>query len=215
MRFNITPSMSFTQLICISLIALIFTTQAEAANRLPVLRGIGGDFTAYSTLGRDLSMSELRGKPLLVFFGYTNCSDICPATLGHLSNLTYGDPNAVQVLFVTVDPEYDTPEHLKAYLEYFDERYIGISDKRARTDEIVALFQARYSQIGDRVLSTDYKKFKIKKAQTESGVEDQAYLYTHSATIYLLDKQGRTRATYFSGTPIVQMRADIDALNNE
>lgn len=202
-------------LIGLSMIALVVSAQAEADERLPVLRGIGGDFSAWSTLGRELSLKELRGQPLLVFFGYTNCADVCPATLGHLSNMTFGDPDAVQVLFITVDPEYDTPAHLKDYLAYFDERYIGISDKRQRIDEIVALFQARYNRLGDRVLSTDYKKFKIQKEQLDSARDDKAFLYSHSATIYLLDKQGRARATYFTGTPIAQMRADIESLNHE
>ncbi|MFT6914319.1 MAG: protein SCO1/2 [Motiliproteus sp.] len=211
--------MRVRQLLGAGLMALLFTLlatlQAAAAESLPVLRGIGGDFSAQSTLGRELSLKEFRGKPLLLFFGYTNCSDICPATLGHLSKLTQGNPDAVQVLFVSIDPKNDTAKHLKAYLAHFDEHYIGISDEIERIDAIVALFQARYSRVGDRELSTKYKKFKVPKKPLEPGAEDKAYLYTHSATIYLLDKKGRTRATYFNGTPISQMRTDIASLITE
>jgi len=194
------------------LVALLGGGVQPAWAALPVLRGIGGDFTAMSTLGREIGPADLRGQPLLLFFGYTNCSDICPVTLGHLASLTLDQAVKVRVLFVSVDPEYDSPAHLKAYLAHFDPNYIGISASRERTDQIVGLFQARYNQVGDRPLSTAYKKLKIKKLD---GDGSQAYLYSHSASIYLLDKRGRVRATYFSGTPIDEMQRDIETLNQE
>ncbi|WP_207060951.1 SCO family protein [Motiliproteus sp. SC1-56] len=191
---------------------LFWLASFEATAALPVLRGLGGDFSAMSTLGREVGPADFQGQPVLLFFGYTNCSDICPATLGHLAELTGDDEVAVQVLFVSVDPEYDTPAHLKAYLAHFDPGYIGISDRRERIDQIVALFQARYDRKGEQPLSTAYKKLKVKKTDGDGSL---AYLYSHSAGIYLLDKRSRVRATYFSGTPIAQMRDDIQALNDE
>lgn len=193
------------------LVILLWGMAVPVSASLPVLRGIGGEFTAMSTLGHEISLEDFRDRPLLIFFGYSNCSDICPATLGHLSSLTSDGKVEVQVLFVSIDPDYDTPTHLKAYLDHFDSDYIGISD-REQTDRIVGLFKARYKRVGDRPLSTAFKKLKVKKTD---GDGDSAFLYSHSASIYLLDKQGRVRATYFNGTPISQMKSDIQTLNNE
>lgn len=199
---------------CIAALTLLIAELCWAVDskNLPILRGIGGDFSAQSTLGREVQLSEFSGRPVLLVFGYTNCSDICPVTLGHLSVLTKDNPDLVHVLFVSIDSEYDTVDHLKAYLSHFDDQFIGITDRRESIDRIVQLYQARYSQVGDRPLSTGYKKFKVVKP--DAGAE-QAYLYTHSATIYLLDQQGRTRGTYFNGTPISQMLGDIESLHAE
>jgi protein SCO1/2 len=82
--------------------------QASRAETLPVHDGVGGEFSAQSSLGRVLSLSDFRRKVVLLFFGYTSCQDICPATLAHLKSLLQGiGPGSrdVQVLFVTVDPE--------------------------------------------------------------------------------------------------------------
>jgi protein SCO1/2 len=181
-----------------------------AEQPLPVHDGVGGEFSAQSSLGRELRLSEFRDKVVLLFFGYTSCQDVCPATLGHLKALLKGmgpDGERVQVLLVTVDPENDTPENLKKYLADFDPGFIGISGTREEIDRIAKLFLVKHDPSHGVKLTTKHNRHK-------SPVE-QSYLYSHSQQIYLLDKRGRTRGLFFVGSPHDQMREAIRALLNE
>jgi protein SCO1/2 len=183
---------------------------AAAGEPLPIHDGVGGEFAAQSSLGREVRLSEFRGKVVLLFFGYTSCPDVCPATASHLKALLkqLGPAAAgVQVLLVTVDPENDTPEHLREYLGHFDARFIGITGTREDTDRIAALFLAKYDRSHGVEVSTEYNR-------TKAPVE-HAYLYAHSQQIYLLDKAGRTRALFFNGSPLKEMQASVLALLGE
>ena len=193
------------------LASLLATLRMAAAGEpLPVHDGVGGEFAAQSSLGRELRLSELRGRVVLLFFGYTSCPDVCPATLAHLKALVKRlGPAAsdVQVLLVTVDPENDTPEHLREYLGQFDPGFIGITGTREDIDRIAALFLATYDRSHGVEISTKYNR-------TPTPVE-HAYLYAHSQQIYLLDKGGRTRALFFTGSPLDEMQAAVLALLGE
>lgn len=103
--------------------------------------------------GGSLTRADLRRKPFVVVFGYTNCADVCPTTLFNASNLLGGlgeDGDRLPVLFVTVDPERDTPETLKAYLESFDSRIIGLSGTREQIKAVEAAFEAPLKKGGDK-----------------------------------------------------------------
>jgi protein SCO1/2 len=103
--------------------------------------------------GGSFTRADLRRKPFVVVFGYTNCADVCPTTLFNASNLLGGlgeDGNRLPVLFVTVDPERDTPETLKAYLESFDSRIIGLSGTREQIKAVEAAFEAPLRKGGDK-----------------------------------------------------------------
>lgn len=200
----------------IFLISVVFTFlipglgQSSSETTLPIHDGVGGDFSAQSSLGRVVSLSEYRSKVVLISFGYTSCQDICPATMSHLKSLLKRLDRVaedVQVLFVTVDPENDTSEHLKEYLARFDSRFVGLTGKREETDRIAALFLLEYDRSHGMQLTTEYNRA---KTFTKS-----AYLYAHSQQIYLLDKAGRTRAFFFSGSPLDEMEGAVLALLNE
>ena len=184
--------------------------QPSDAKTLPIHDGVGGEFSAQSSLGRAVSLSEYRGKLVLVFFGYTSCQDICPATMAHLhallKRLDVAAEN-VQVLFVTVDPENDTPAHLKAYLARFDSRFVGLTGKREETDRIAELFMVKHDQSHGVQVTTEHNR---SKAFTK-----HAYLYAHSQQIYLLDKAGRTRALFFTGSPLDEMEGAVRTLLKE
>ena len=117
-------------LLCVA-IFFLFSNTSKADSELPVLRGVGGNFVSDSSLGYEVNLSDYKGNIVLLFFGYTNCPDVCPLTLGYLNSvftkLSIEQQQKVKVLFVTVNPEYDTPEHLKKYLETFNKAFIGIS----------------------------------------------------------------------------------------
>ena len=127
--------------------------------------------------GRRVSLETFRGQLVVLFFGYTHCPDVCPTTLSDMAQafrLMGPDQAAkVQVLFVSVDPERDTPEILKAYVPYFHARFLGLYG----TPEEVAKAAREFRVI--------YRKHK------ESGATD--YLVDHSAGSYVLDQEGRLR----------------------
>jgi protein SCO1/2 len=184
--------------------------QASDVEKLPIYDGVGGEFVAQSSLGREVHLSDYRGKVVLLFFGYTSCQDICPAILGHLRSLMKRlgpEADDVQVLLVTVDPENDTADHLEVYLARFDSRFVGLTGSREETDRIAKLFMARYDQSHGVQLSTEHNR-------TKTTVE-HSYLYSHSQQIYLLDKAGQTRALFFTGSPLEEMQGAVLALLGE
>jgi protein SCO1/2 len=185
----------------------IGAARAGGGGALPVHDGIGGDFSAPSSRGRVVSSSEFRGKVVLLFFGYTSCQDVCPATLAHLQALTKRlGPNAedVQVALVTIDPEVDTPDVLRDYLARFDDRFVGFTGTREDVDRIAAMFGVKHDRSHGTKVTLEHNRSKAYAAR--------GYLYAHSQQIYLIDKAGRTRAFFFTGSPLSEMEAAVLAL---
>ena len=136
----------------------------------------GHDFALKDPSGRLRTLADFRGKAVVVFFGYTQCPDVCPATLASLAQAMKklgADADRVQVLFVTVDPERDTPQILAQYAPAFDPRFLalyGDADQTARTA----------------------KEFKV-IYQKVPGPTPGSYTMDHSAGSYVFDPQGRLR----------------------
>jgi protein SCO1 len=138
---------------------------------------IGGPFTLVDHHGKTVSERDYRGKPTLVFFGFTHCPDVCPTTLFELSNrLTEMKAAADQlnVLFITVDPERDTPAQLALYLSSFDPRITGLS---GTSDQIAAALTAY--------------RVSAQKVPISSG----GYTMDHSAGVYMMDAEGKFLGT--------------------
>jgi protein SCO1/2 len=194
-------------LIVLGLLLLAADGYGMEPSRLPIHDGVGGDFVAQSSLGRDVRLSEFRGKAVLLFFGYTSCQDICPATLSHLEALIRRLGPAeddVQVLLVSIDPENDTPQHLAEYLARFDPRFIGLSADPDELARITGMFIVKNDRSHGMKVSMKHNRSK--------AFVDEAYLYSHSQQIYLLDKLGRTRGFYFAGSPLEEMEEAVTAL---
>jgi protein SCO1/2 len=184
--------------------------QIGSEKPLPIHDDVGGEFSAPSSLGRNVSLSEFRDKVVLLFFGYTSCQDVCPATLAHLQALVRDlgkASDSVQVLLVTVDPENDTADHLEQYLARFDTRFVGLTGTRKEVDRIANLFMVKHDRSHGIEVSNEYNRAKT--------FTDHSYLYSHSQQIYLLDKLGRTRALFFMGSPLEEMQQAVIALLNE
>jgi protein SCO1/2 len=132
---------------------------------------IGGAFTMTAQDGRTVTDRDFSGRPYLVFFGYTHCPDFCPTALFDISTIfkTMGPDKNIAALFVSVDPERDTPQLMKTYLESFDPRIIGLTGDKARTEAITKAF-----------------KVFVKKIPGENG----DYTVDHTAAVYLVDKTG-------------------------
>jgi protein SCO1/2 len=142
------------------------------------------DFTMPASTGAEMSLSDLNGKWTLLFFGYANCPDFCPLTLGEFNRVDtlLGDTaEDVQYLFISVDGERDTPAVLERYLQRFNPKFIGFSG------DDVTLAQ----------IQPDYGFFYERRTDTGSAT---AYLVDHSTRSYLIDPQGRLRMSFAYGT---------------
>jgi protein SCO1 len=168
----------------------------------PAFNGI--DITG-AEYGRELSLPDIDGKPrqladfkgkvTVVFFGYTQCPDVCPATMAELAQIKRAlgsDGDRVQAVFVTVDPERDTPEILKAYLASFDPSFVAL---RGTPEQIAAA-------------AKEFKVFYAKVAGKTPG----SYTMDHTAGSYLFDPQGRLRLFVRYGTPTDALAADLKQL---
>jgi protein SCO1 len=139
---------------------------------------IGGPFKLVDQNGQSITEQDLQGHPFLVFFGYTHCPDVCPATLFDVSEMMRAlgkDADRTGALFVTVDPERDTPAAMKDYLSSFDPHV------RAATGDPTAVEAAEKA----------YRVY-AKKVPGEHG----DYSMDHTALVYLMDKQGRFVAPF-------------------
>lgn len=138
----------------------------------PAPSAIGGPFKLTATDGRVVTEKELVGRPTLIFFGYTRCPDVCPTTLAEVSAIfeKLGPQAKVGALFVTVDPERDTPAGLADYLSSFDRRITGL------TGDPSALEAMR-------------RAWRVYAKKTPTSGSD--YTMDHTALVYLMDKRGR------------------------
>lgn len=140
---------------------------------------IGGPFTLTDQNGKPISNADLKGKPYLVFFGYTHCPDICPTTLFEISEVMHAlgkDADRTEAMFVSVDPDRDTPAVLKDYLSSFDPHLIGATADQKTLDKVE-------------------KEFRVYAKKVPTGTKGD-YSMDHSAIVYLMDKQGRFVAPF-------------------
>jgi len=154
------------------------------------------DFTMTSAAGTPLSLSDLQGRPVLLYFGYTFCPDVCPTTLADFVRVKRDlgeDADKVAFVFISVDPERDTPEKIANYMRAFDTEFIGLQGNEKTL----------------RRIQFDYGLF-YQKSQVPGTSAD--YLVDHSAAAYLIDQEGRLVMIYAFGTPPEVMRADVRAL---
>lgn len=147
--------------------------------------------------GQVRSLADFQGRVVALFFGYTNCPDVCPTTLDDLSKAVklLGERKPeVQVLFVTLDPGRDTQEKLAQYVPAFDEGFVGLRGDEAET----------------RKVASDFKVFyKLQDSGSKSG-----YTVDHSAGVYLFDRQGNLRVYLSHGQKPQDIAHDMDILLN-
>lgn len=150
--------------------------------------GIGGPFHLIDQNGKPFSDQNMKGKPYLVFFGYTHCPDICPTTLFEISQLFRKlgpDATRAGALFITVDPERDTQSTMKAYLASFDPHLRGLTGDPKAIDQAIK----------------DYRVY-AQKVPLKGG----DYSMDHTALVYLMDKDGHFVAPFS-----MQRSADAEA----
>jgi protein SCO1 len=144
----------------------------------------GGGFTLESADG-PVSLEDLRGRALLLYFGYTYCPDICPSALAYISaafsTLSEDELARVGGVFISVDPQRDTPERLKQYAEHFHPQILGLTADPTTIAEVAGRYGAAYHMV-------------------DSG-SAAGYLVDHSSYTYVIDPQGRLREILPHGTP--------------
>jgi len=138
-------------------------------------RPTGGDFTLHSANG-PVRLVDLRGRVVLIYFGYTSCPDICPTNLAYLGSalqdLTPRELDRVLVLFVSVDPARDSLGHLASYARYFHPNIVGVTGTPKEVAHVAALYGAAYRKV-------------------PQGNSAMGYLVDHSAYTYVVDPKGR------------------------
>ena len=153
-----------------------------------------------ATSGGDFRLARQRGKVVALTFGYTSCPDICPTVLAELAEVRVrlgAAARRVQVAYVTVDPDRDGPARLHAYTEQFDKTFVGLTGTPER---LAAVWKA----YGVSVVRRDLP-----------GTRPPMYLLHHSASVFLIDPEGRLRVMAPFGTPVDDVVHDIRILLEE
>lgn len=155
------------------------------------------DFVLQSSQGGELKLNQARGKLVVLGFGFTHCTEVCPVTLANLAQARrkLGDlADKVQVVYVTVDPQQDTPARLKEYLAVFDSSFIGVTGTEAQLNAV----QKEYGIVAAKAV----------------GKKGEAQVH-HSSYIYLIDPAGYLRALVPFGKKPDDIVHDIKILLNE
>jgi protein SCO1/2 len=146
--------------------------------------------------GSSFRLSEMRGNVVLLFFGYASCPDVCPTTLSELRKVNEElgkDAGQIRVVFVTVDPERDTPENIQKYVSIFNPSFVGLSGSM---EELAPVWK-------------DYGVYREVEHVSSSAT---GYLVNHTARVYLIDPDGNLRLSYGYGTPTEDIVHDLKIL---
>lgn len=160
--------------------ALFRPARPGAEQAQPSVR-IGGPFELVSHQGTRVSDRDLKGQPFTVFFGFTHCPEVCPTTLWEMSEALKElgrEADKLKVLFISVDPTRDTPEFLASYLESFDQRILGLTGGEQEIDSVGKSYRAYWRKI---------------------PTQDGDYTMDHTASVYLMDAQGKFVGTISYG----------------
>jgi protein SCO1/2 len=192
-------------LVVIALSITVACREARHAStvKLHGLQLAGQDAPVYPSLrlvedgGKVFDLSRERGKVVLLYFGYTNCPDVCPTTLAdwaRLRRLLGSAADSVRFVFVSIDPARDTPAAVRRYVDQFDHHIVGLSGDSA-------------------AIATAQREFHVRAFRDTTGFASGSYGMAHPAFIYLLDSDGRLRALYpLGGNRLADLEADIRTL---
>lgn len=153
------------------------------------------DFKLTDMNGQVRTLGDFKGKVVVVFFGYAQCPDVCPTTMTEMAQVKQKlgkDGDKLQVVFVTVDPERDTPEIMKAYMGAFDPAFVALIPTPEQLAAVAKDFKVYYKKV--------------------DGKTPTSYSMDHSAAQYIYDPQGRLRLYARYGAGVDPMVADIKAL---
>jgi protein SCO1/2 len=171
--------------------AIMFVTGRAPSPIGSASAAVGGPFHLEDQNGKPVSDQDLKGHPFLVFFGFTHCPDVCPTTLFDISEVLRKlgpDADRAGAVFITVDPERDTPAAIKDYLSNFDPHLRGLTGDQASVNAAIKAYRVY-----------------AKKVPLENG----DYTMDHTAVVYLMDKDGHFIAPFNLKRPPEQAAADL------
>ena len=148
--------------------------------------------------GQAFKSTTLNNKPSLLFFGFTNCPEICPTTLADLSQITKevtSNDDSINIIFVTLDPKRDNKEHLKDYIKYFDGNIIGVTGNKIEIKEFADNWGVFYETV---------------------KTKNNNYTLNHTATVFMIDELGNFKGTISWGeneSSIIQKINNLSKLN--
>ena len=160
---------------------------------------IGGPFSLTDHTGKTVTDKDFEGKYLLVFFGFTYCPDICPTTLSEIArtmDLLGDEAGAVQPLFITVDPERDTPEIMAEYVAAFHPAIIGLTGTLDQTAAVAKAYRLYYE--------------KAPAEEVQAIADSGNYTVNHQGYTYLMNREGEYLRHFSYGTPPEDMAASIE-----
>jgi len=157
---------------------------------------LGGDFTLTSAQG-PVSLSDFRGKVSVIYIGYASCPDVCPTALAvltqSLKQLDAEEREQVQGIFISVDPERDTPEKLAEYAAFFSPKIIGVTGSQDHIDQVVRQYGAFYRKV-------------------EMKDSAMGYAVDHSSRLYLIDREGRLVQTLLHNSSPQELTQGLQTL---
>lgn len=167
-------------------IAAVLTLTPQG--REVVASDVGGPFTLVDHNGTTVTQADFVGEPHLVFFGFTHCPDVCPTKLFEIAEtldaVKARTGRDIRALFVTVDPERDTPEIMQSYVSSFDDRILGLTGTPEQVDAVVSAYRAFARRV---------------------PLEDGDYTMEHTAIVYVMDEEGR----FVAGLNTAQAPEDV------
>jgi protein SCO1 len=176
--FRVLPVLGFLCGLVLVFGAIIHISGRSPSAIGPAIAAVGGPFHLEDQNGQPVSDEDMKGRPFLVFFGFTHCPEICPTTLFEMSEVIRQlgkDADRIGALFITVDPERDTPAALKDYLASFDPHLRGLTGDPAAVNAAIKAYRVY-----------------AKKIPLEGG----DYTMDHTAVVYLMDKDGHFVAPF-------------------
>lgn len=173
--------LAIISLVAAVVIGLRFYTESRTAVSGPVRTmatssssGIGGPFTLIDSVGRTVTDADFRGEFMMIYFGFTFCPDVCPTSLSLMAAVLDDAPESVRErvrpVFITIDPERDTPEAVGEYAAAFGERFVGLTGTDAQIEAVARAYKVYYNKVEEE--GADY------------------YLMDHSSIIYLVGPDG-------------------------
>lgn len=185
-----------TALICASLLLAACQKDAPQFKNTDITgASFARELNLSDQFGKPRTLADFKGKALVIFFGYTQCPDVCPTTMVEMANVMKSlgkDAERVQVLFVTIDPERDTQELLAAYVPNFDPRFLALRGDAAQTAKVAQEFKVVYQKV--------------------PGKNNDSYSMDHTAASYIFDPQGRVRLFVQYGKKADEIAYDLRLL---
>lgn len=170
--------------------ALIYSGTASA-------QALGGSFTLTAQNGKQVTDKDFRGKYMLVYFGFASCPDVCPLAIKKIDDvLTKLGTKSAQIIpvFITVDPERDTPEKMRAFIAPISSRFVGLTGTRAQIDDVMGKYKAYAQKMPDLTNKQD------------------GYTFMHGEYIYVMSPQGTFYSLLQGGQPVEYLAQALYAI---